>query len=411
MGEAHSHPSRLSRRQLLLGGAAAGAGSAAALGADAVLHPTSSPSGQAQQSTSTFGEQTISFYGEHQAGVEVSPRAFAVFVSFDLHDDVDAAALTRMMRVLTEDSARLTQGSAPLADVERELAEVPANLTVTFGFGPGMVSRVSQTAAPSWLGPLPSFAEIDQLEDQWSDGDLLLIVSCDDQITLSHAVKVLSTDMTSFGSLRWRQSGFRRAVGTQARSVTMRNLFGQVDGTVNPSPGTDDFRSVVWISGSGTWLDGGTSFVLRRISMDMSTWGQVDRTAREESVGRTLDTGAPLTGSQEHDDPDFSATDGLGFPVIGSYAHIRRARGDGSAPQIYRFAYNYERDVSGEQGDVGLLFGSFQQDVSAQFVPIQRRLAQGDLLNQWTTPVGSAVFAIPPGCAEGGFVGQSLFEG
>ena len=31
------------------------------------------------------------------------------------------------------------------------------------------------------------------------------------------------------------------------------------------------------------------------------------------------------------------------------------------------------------------------------------------MLNEWTTPIGSAVYAIPPGCAEGGFVGDVLF--
>ena len=44
-----------------------------------------------------------------------------------------------------------------------------------------------------------------------------------------------------------------------------------------------------------------------------------------------------------------------------------------------------------------------------QFVPVQARLAESDHLNLWTVPVGSAVFAIPPGCAEGGFVGDALF--
>lgn len=48
-------------------------------------------------------------------------------------------------------------------------------------------------------------------------------------------------------------------------------------------------------------------------------------------------------------------------------------------------------------------------DVDRQFLPIQRRLAESDMLNEWTTPVGSAVYAVPPGCAEGGFVGDALF--
>lgn len=51
---------------------------------------------------------------------------------------------------------------------------------------------------------------------------------------------------------------------------------------------------------------------------------------------------------------------------------------------------------------------SFQADPLAQFVPVQRRLDELDLLNTWTTPTGSAVFAVPPGCEEGGFVGETL---
>ena len=58
--------------------------------------------------------------------------------------------------------------------------------------------------------------------------------------------------------------------------------------------------------------------------------------------------------------------------------------------------------------DSGLVFVSFQADIDAQFTPIQRRLDELDLLNEWTTPIGSAVFAIPPGCAEGEFVGQAV---
>ena len=38
--------------------------------------------------------------------------------------------------------------------------------------------------------------------------------------------------------------------------------------------------------------------------------------------------------------------------------------------------------------DTGLIFASFQQDIDAQYLPIQRRLDHADLLNRWTTPVG-----------------------
>ena len=98
--------------------------------------------------------------------------------------------------------------------------------------------------------------------------------------------------------------------------------------------------------------------------------------------------------------------DAAGLPVISADSHVARARG---AETILRRGYNYESAAPGADPESGLLFASFQADVDLQFLPIQRRLAQADLLNEWTTPIGSAVYAIPPGCAEGGFVGDGLF--
>ncbi|MDO8107879.1 Dyp-type peroxidase, partial [Isoptericola sp. b441] len=42
-----------------------------------------------------------------------------------------------------------------------------------------------------------------------------------------------------------------------------------------------------------------------------------------------------------------------------------------------------------------------------QFLPVQRRLAELDLLNRWTTPIGSAVFWVPPGARAGEVLGQA----
>ena len=39
---------------------------------------------------------------------------------------------------------------------------------------------------------------------------------------------------------------------------------------------------------------------------------------------------------------------------------------------------------------------------------VQQRLADPDLLNTRATPVGSAVFALPPGCIPGGFIRECL---
>ena len=206
----------------------------------------------------------------------------------------------------------------------------------------------------------------------------------------------------------WVQRGFRRAQGSVATGTTMRNLFGQLDGTSNPKPGTADFDDVVWIL-DGPFA-GGTGLVVRRIRMDLEGWDRLDRSGREQSVGRYLANVAPLTGRAEHDEPDLDAKTPLGFPVIADFAHLRRSRSDVPHERMFRRAYNYDDEpAAGEIENAGLLFLAFQADVDRQYVPIQRRLDELDLLNEWTTPIGSAVFFVPAGCAPDGYIGDALF--
>ncbi|HSP52927.1 MAG TPA: Dyp-type peroxidase [Cryobacterium sp.] len=388
-------------------------GAAGAMGADLVakagIGGSAAPTAPAVPLFS--GTESVPFFGMHQAGVDTEPQARATFVALNLLPEVDKAALRRMMRILTDDAARLTQGEAALADSEPELAVVPARLTVTFGFGPALVA-VAGGEGPGWLRPLPAFT-IDRLQPEWNDGDLLLQIAADDPLTVAHATRMLLKDLRSFATVRWVQSGFRRAAGSEKPGTTMRNLFGQVDGTANPVVGTTDFEGLVWSpAGNPRWLVGGTGFVLRRISMNLDKWDGLDRSGRESTIGRTLANGAPLTGTQEQDVPDFTATTALGFPVIPEFSHLRRARSEDTTQRIHRRGYNYDEAPSGAGAGVsnsGLLFAAFQADVDAQFVPLQTRLDTLDLLNEWTTPIGSAVFAIPPGCTKGGYIGDTLF--
>ncbi|SIT69326.1 Dyp-type peroxidase [Microbacterium sp. RU33B] len=391
------------RRQFLLGGAVAGVGAAAAVGIDYAIRNPAAAAGA--PSTPLNGTSVVPFHGVHQAGVDTDAQAHGLFIALDLLPDVDRDGLRRMMSILTDDAARLTQGDPALADSEPELATSPARLTVTFGFGAGFVAR-AQHSAPTWLKPLPAFA-VDRLQPEFGDGDLLLQIASDDPLTVAHAGRMLLKDARSFAAVRWTQRGFRRAHGTVKPGTTMRNLFGQVDGTSNPSPGTAEFDAVVW--NDDGWLAGGTSAVVRRIRMDLDKWDRLDRGGRDQSVGRFQSTGAPLTGVDEFDEPDFDVTTAVGFPVIPEFSHLRRARSENPEEKIFRRAYNYDdAPVGGGVSNAGLIFVSFQADVDRQFVPIQRRLDELDLLNEWTTPIGSAVFAIPPGCAPGGFIGETL---
>jgi len=350
------------------------------------------------------GRAVVPFHGAHQAGVATPPPAFLTLLAFDLLPGVDRDALRRLLRIWTDDAVRLTRGEPGLVDLEPELAAVPASLTVTVGFGPRVFDVARLTARrPAWLAPLPSFG-IDDLRREWSDGDVALQLCADDPVTLAHAARVLVRQASTFAAVRWVQRGYRNAPGTVAPGTTMRNLFGQVDGTRNLVPGRDD--DLIWVADGP--LAGGTGMVVRRIAMNLTTWEQLDRPAREQVVGRRLSDGAPLTGRDERDEPDLAATGPDGLTVIPGFAHIRRARTDDPRQRFLRRGYNYD---DGAGRDAGLVFITFQADVAEQFVPVQRRLDELDLMNTWTTPIGSAVFVAPGGVAPGEYVGQRLLEG
>ncbi|GIH23953.1 peroxidase [Acrocarpospora phusangensis] len=388
---------RLTRRGLFAGGAVAAAGAVAGTAMAMTRAPETVPAAS-PAAVPVLGAAVEPFHGVRQAGIATPAQAHAVFAAFDLRAGADRDGLARLMRLLTDDARRLTQGRAALADTEPELAALPARLTVTFGFGPGLFKAAG---LPAPVEPLPAFS-IDRLQERWNGGDLLAQICADDPLTVSHALRMIVKDARSFATVRWTQRGFRRAAHTQEPTHTQRNVMGQLDGTVNPVPGDADFERAVW-SGDGTTL------VLRRIHTDMETWDAADTVAKEFTIGRRLSDGAPLTGSREHDEPDFERLTPAGFPVISEYAHIRRARVEDPNLRILRRVYNYD-DGLAQDGvpDTGLLFASYQADVARQFVPLQRRLAEADLLNEWTTPIGSAVFHIPPGCGPGGWIGEAL---
>lgn len=418
-----SSPLQSSRRVALAGALGLGTGVAATLAGHYAASGQQEET-EASSSTPALQEAKVPFYGPRQAGIDTPAPSYGVFIALNLNSGLEREGIRRLLTILTDDAARLTAGRAPITDQEPELADVAANMTVTFGFGERIFDIVAPQKKPSWLKPLPAFEQIDQLQDQWSGGDLLLQICSSDRFTLAHAQRVLLKDCRSFASVHWVQEGFRRAYGSEREGSTMRNLFGQVDGTINPSNSDGSMESYVWGQQEELtpWEEGGTSLVIRRIHMNLDSWDQADRPAREDAIGRKLSNGAPLTGSQERDPADLSATNELGFPVIAPYAHIRRAAAQNRVEQILRRGYNYDLPVqaasgfseggqiSGGVSSSGLIFCSYQADPIQQFLPIQQRLADLDMLNTWTVPIGSAVFALPAGARPGSFVGEGLFS-
>ncbi len=222
---------------------------------------------------------------------------------------------------------------------------------------------------------------------------------------------MLIKDTRAFGRLRWAQRGLspQPRHGGRRRHPTQRH--GTARRHPQPTLGSPIFDGAVWVDSGPAWLHGGTTVVVRRIRAELETWDAADPTAKEFAVGRRLSNGAPLTGVDEHDEPDLTKTNELGFTVISESAHIARAHVQSDRQRIFRRPYNYD-DAPGPDGrsNAGLIFAAYQRDIGTQFLPIQRNLAENDLLNDWITPIGSAVFAVPPGCAEGGWIGETLLR-
>ncbi len=387
-------------------GGMAGAGLTLTGCTDSATSPRSPAASIGDRALPDPGTAYRAFRGEHQAGIVEDPQPYAAFVAFTLPGRADRNALHRLLIVWTDDIERLMSGRGTLVDQEPELAAVTARLTVTLGVGP-RVPNIAGAPAPEWLAPLPSFPTIDRLEKRWGQADLLLQICADSPTTVAHAQRRLITSAGDLAHLQWVQRGFREPFAV-ADGVPMRNLLGQIDGTVQPdATGLD--ADLIWSGADApAWLHGGSGLVLRRIAMDLDKWDRADRLSRENAIGRRLDTGAPITGHVLGDTPDLDAVDGLGFHVIDDAAHVRRAHGIG-VERFLRRPYSYDDPPEGETvSNSGLLFAAFCANPLTQFLPVQRRLAEKDLLNLWTTPIGSAVFAILPGAREGEILGQGL---
>lgn len=353
--------------------------------------------------------RTISPYGPHQPGVAAPGAATTDIVALDLLPSVrrahDREALARVLRIVTGDVVALTQGRGAPGDPVPWLAAENADVTVTVGLGDTLLGDEWGIPRPEGFRVVPPMRH-DRLEPRWTGGDLGIVVNARDATTAGHVVRRLVADLEPFARPRWRQQGSWNGYDGSGRRMTGRNLFGQVDGSRNPRPGTGLFDTTVWIP-DGPWA-GGTTMVLRRIRMDMPTWDALTRAQQERAVGRRLDDGAPLTGGGELDDVDLGARDEHGRPVIAPHSHVRRSHPDlNGGARIFRKGANYEV-VTDEHPETGLLFSSYQANLSAQFLPLQVSLDHADELNEWTTAVGSAQFAVLPGFAEGEWLGQRL---
>lgn len=199
-----THPAAgLSRRRLFTAGGAAAVGVAGAAVAGGLVGRATASDGP-----SVAESLLVPFHGEHQAGIATRPQTHAAVAAYTLRDSTNAEAAGRMMRLVTDDAARLTAATPALNDQEPALAQIPARLTVTVGFGTALFAKLGLTGRqPAGLIDLPTF-RIDRLRREWSGGDLVVQICADDPLVVAHTLRQLTKTLRTFATGRWVQRGF-----------------------------------------------------------------------------------------------------------------------------------------------------------------------------------------------------------
>jgi deferrochelatase/peroxidase EfeB len=413
----------LSRRRFI---ALAGAGGAGA----AVV----SLQGCGSDDKAAAATDVVAFHGAHQSGIVTPTQDRLHFAAFDITTD-SRDELAALLRAWTEAAAQMTQGRdvgefgamdgpylAPPEDTGEAFGLRPARLTITFGFGPGVFEDAEGkdrfglgARRPAALRVLPHFPG-DKLDPGKSGGDLCVQACADDPQVAVHAIRNLARIGFGTVAVRWSQLGFGRTSSTSDAQKTPRNLFGFKDGTNNvKAEHAELLDEFVWVDRGddpdAEWLAGGSYLVARRINMHIETWDRTSLQEQESIIGREKKQGAPLSGGDEFATPNFTMTAG-DLPIIASDAHLRVAHpAQNGGTRILRRGYNFTDGSNGLGNlDAGLFFIAYTRDPDKHFIPLQANLARGDALNEYIQHTGSAVFAIPPGIAQGSYIGSSLFE-
>lgn len=416
----------ISRRDLLRMAGIGGAGLIlGAAGVGGVLtaqdrNGTKPASGATPKSDSS---EIVDFYGTHQAGILTPPQDFVLFATFDLTTE-KLADVRKLFQAWTTAAASMTSGqmlgsdnnnnNLPPSDTGEAAGLSPSRTTITFGVGPSFFDSRYGLAVkkPAILTDLPAFGG-DELRAEWSGGDIGVQVNANDMQIAFHAIRNLARIARGKAVLRWTQEGFQRTGGADPTGATPRNLMGFKDGTGNPDVNNEtEMKQVVWADASdgAAWMAQGSYMVVRRIRMRIEVWDRSTLGDQETTFGRHRESGAPIGSKLEFDKVDLEKKDESGKSIIPMNSHVRLTRGDGSV-KILRRSYSYSSGIDHKTGqlDAGLLFICFNRDSRKQFIPMQQKLGQSDLLNEYIVHTGSAVFACFPGVKEGGYIGETLF--
>lgn len=359
------------------------------------------------------------FHGAKQSGILTPAPAekqnFACHVAFDVTSQ-NKDALAGVLRKLTERARFLCTGGTP---PELGVGQPPADsavvgpvveadgLTVTVAVGSSLFDTRFGLAErkPAKLKPMTVFPN-DFPDAAWSHGDLLVQLCAHNPDTVHHALRDITRAVRGDLQMRWRIEGYN---SPPRPSGTGRNLLGFKDGTANPV--SSDAEKLIWVGdGEPAWTADGTYMVVRLIRMLVEFWDRVSINEQERMFGRRRDSGAPLDGNNEFDNPNYTTDpEGQTIPLD---AHIRLANPrttETDNQRLVRRSYNYDLGVE-PNGNMqsGHVFVCFQQDLERQFETVQNRLNDEPLVD-YVQPFGGGYFFALPGISdENDWYGRTL---
>lgn len=383
------------------------------------------------------------FTGQHQAGIVTPAQDRLHMAAFDVTAKT-RDELISLLRKWTFAASRMTQGlaaseqgttagpyDAPPQDTGEAEGLTASGLTITIGFGPALFRDSAGNdrfgiadQLPALLKELPHFPA-DALDPKQSGGDLVVQACADDPQVAVHAVRNLARLGFGIATVRWSQLGYGRTSSTSTAQTTPRNLFGFKDGTANlKAEEPEILTKSVWVAAhddpQAEWLTDGSYLVARRISMDIEIWDRQSLREQEVVIGRTKGTGAPLSGGEEFTTPDFARAGRGDKPLIDPSSHVAMTHPTtNNGAQMLRRGYNFTDGTDGlGRLDAGLFFLAYVRNPETQYIPMQTRIARGDLLSEYLKHTGSSLWAIPAGVPDGAllhpdtgaYVGEALFS-
>ena len=326
----------------------------------------------------------VKFYGKYQSGITTDLQKHIYFVVLTINK-MSVSDVKEMFKTWTNYSVHLMNGEPvkelgqnkmlPSPDTGETIGIDANHLSLTFGISPSFFEKVGlEKYKPELLKDLPHFPK-DQLDIQYTGGDICIQACSDNPQVNFHAI---------------------------------RNLFSFKDGTGNPSiHNQTELDKYVFIQDG--WAKNGSYLVVRRIQMLLETWDRTALGEQEATFGRYRHSGAPLGKEKEFDEFDRNIKDKNGEKLIEDESHVSLAKQAKS--NLLRRSYSYSDGINEQTGafDAGLLFLSFQR-APEQFIKIQSKMGAQDKLNEYITHRGSGIFLCLPGIQEGGYLGEALFN-